>query len=120
MTSHLRTQAAVVNMDDAFAPLVLQRVGPMPVVTYSYSNKEADVFVDSAKYSIWESEVIISTPEGKLQIITPLLGKRNVCSVLAAVATGVALKVRCRAVWQLLAAAGSGCSRGGQGGGGSV
>lgn len=81
-------------MDDAFAPLVLQRVGPMPVVTYSYSNKEADVFVDSAKYSIWESEVIISTPEGKLQIITPLLGKRNVCSVLAAVATGVALKVR--------------------------
>ncbi len=39
-------------------------------------------------------QVLVRTAEGVLQIITPLLGKHNVYNILAAVATGIALKVR--------------------------
>jgi hypothetical protein len=38
-------------------------------------------------------QVIVRTPSGRLQIITSLLGKHNVYNILAAVATGIALKV---------------------------
>ena len=48
---------------------------------------------ESASFSIWESEVVVRTPLGKLQIISPLLGKHNVYNILAAVATAIALKV---------------------------
>jgi len=40
------------------------------------------------------AQLIIRTPVGKLQIISPLLGKHNVYNILAAVATGIVLKVR--------------------------
>ncbi|GAX74661.1 hypothetical protein CEUSTIGMA_g2109.t1 [Chlamydomonas eustigma] len=86
-------QAAVINLDDPSAPLFMQRVGSLPMVTYGIDRTDADVVADSARFSIWESEVIIKTPMGKLQIISPLLGKHNVYNILAAVATGIALKV---------------------------
>jgi UDP-N-acetylmuramoyl-L-alanyl-D-glutamate--2,6-diaminopimelate ligase len=54
---------------------------------------QADVVAETASFSIWESEVVIRTPLGKLQVISPLLGKHNVYNILAAVATGIALKV---------------------------
>ena len=38
------------------------------------------------------AQLIIRTPSGRLQIITNLLGPHNADNVLAAVATGVALK----------------------------
>ncbi len=37
-------------------------------------------------------QIIVRTPSGRLQIITNLLGSHNASNVLAAVATGVALK----------------------------
>lgn len=37
-------------------------------------------------------QIIVRTPGGRLQIITNLLGSHNASNVLAAVATGVALK----------------------------
>jgi UDP-N-acetylmuramyl tripeptide synthase len=40
----------------------------------------------------------VRTPRGKLQIITPLLGKHNASNVLAAVAAGVAMNVPLKAI----------------------
>ncbi len=40
------------------------------------------------------AKVIIRTPLGRLQIISPLLGRHNTYNILAAVATGIALKVK--------------------------
>lgn len=68
-------------------------LGAVPVVTYGIDTADADVVAESARFSIWESELLVRTPLGKLQIITPLLGNHNVYNVLAAVATGIALKV---------------------------
>ena len=61
-------QAAVINLDDLLAPLVRERTGAMPIVTYSYGNTDADVHVDSAKFTAFESELIVKTPEGRLQV----------------------------------------------------
>ncbi len=84
----------MINLDDPAAPRIIERTGKMPTVTYGIDNTDADVVAESARFTIWESEIIVRTPLGKLQIISPLLGKHNVYNILAAVATGIALKVR--------------------------
>ncbi|KXZ52871.1 hypothetical protein GPECTOR_8g252 [Gonium pectorale] len=87
------SQALVVNADDPATEELLRRLnGAVPVVTYGVANRGADVYAESIKSNIWETEVIVKTPSGRLQIITNLLGRHNVANVLAAVATGVALK----------------------------
>jgi len=92
------TQAAVINLDDPAADLVKASASAVPVVTYGIDNPDADVYAETAKMDIWESEVIVRTPLGKLQIITPLLGKHNVYNILAAVATGICLKIPLKSI----------------------
>lgn len=65
----------------------------VPSVTFSVSNKEADVYVDKVIYSLWETEVIIATPAGKLNLSSTLVGPLNLPNILAAVAAGLALTV---------------------------
>lgn len=87
-------QALVLNVDDPAAPAVVEALrGRVPVVTFSATSRTADVYMERNKANIWENEVLIRTPAGRLQIITGLLGTHNVRNVLAAVATGIALKV---------------------------
>ncbi|GIL46522.1 hypothetical protein Vafri_3516 [Volvox africanus] len=88
------TQVLVINADDPATTELLRRLNnAVPVVTFGMSNSRADVFVESYKNNIWETEVIIRTPTGRLQIITNLLGRHNAYNLVAAVATGIALKV---------------------------
>lgn len=65
----------------------------VPVVTFAMYNKAADVFADKMRFSLWETEVIVKTPVGALQIITPLIARHNVYNILAAVAVGLAVTV---------------------------
>ncbi len=56
-------------MDDLASGLVLARCGgAVPVVTYGIDNDTADVVAESATFSIWESELIVRTPAGRLQV----------------------------------------------------
>lgn len=87
-------QTAVVNIDDPAAQTFLDAARAVQVVTYSYENAQADVYCQSVDGTLWENELIVVTPQGRLQIITNLLGRNNICNILAAVATGIALKVR--------------------------
>eukprot|EP00983_Pelagomonas_calceolata_P039470 1137194-Pelagomonas_calceolata.AAC.6 len=52
-----RTQAAVINLDDPAADLVKASASAVPVVTYGIDNPDADVYAETAKMDIWESEV---------------------------------------------------------------
>ena len=40
----------------------------VPVVSFAMSDKEADVFAEKVKYSIWETEILVRTPLGRLQV----------------------------------------------------
>jgi len=63
----------------------------VPIVTYSMLDREADICLDKAETSIFETSVLINTPlDTRLRIVTPLLGKANLYNILAAVATGIA------------------------------
>ena len=42
---------------------------------------------------LWWRQVIVRTPVGALQIITPLIARHNVYNILAAVAVGLAVTV---------------------------
>lgn len=83
------------------------------MVTYAINDRSADVFAEKVSLGIWETDMIVKTPIGHLNIITPLIGRNNVYNVLAAVATGISinipLKVRLCPVLACKPSAVSGC-----------
>ena len=50
-------QRAVVNMDDPASSAVLAAIKDVPVITYSMSNSQADVWAKKVDLTIWETEV---------------------------------------------------------------
>ena len=91
-------QRAIINIDDPHAQDFIDCASEVPVVTYSLEKEEADVRTESVLYSTWESEIVIRTPVGKMQIITPLIGTRHVYNILASVATAVSMDVTLKAI----------------------
>lgn len=78
---------------DPYADDFKRFAAAVPVVTYAINDKSADVSVEKVVLNLWESEIIINTPIGRLRIITPLIGRNNVYNVLAAVATGLSINI---------------------------
>ena len=40
----------------------------VPVVSFAMQDREADIYAERVKYSVWETEILIRTPLGKLQV----------------------------------------------------
>ena len=99
-------QRAVINLDvsasedgeksfDA-AAYFSEAASAVPVVTYATQEDkadEADVFVERADLSLFETAVTIRTPVGTFDAITGLVGEVNVSNVAAAVAAGIAMEI---------------------------
>nr|CAB3500215.1 unnamed protein product [Digitaria exilis] len=82
----------VVNIDDPSAPFFAAQGGhDVPVVTYSFDNKKADVHTLKYQLSLFETEVLVQTPHGILEISSGLLGRDNIYNILATVAVGIAV-----------------------------
>jgi UDP-N-acetylmuramyl tripeptide synthase len=82
----------VVNIDDPCAPFFAAQGGhDVPVVTYSFENKKADVHTLKYQLSLFETEVLVQTPHGILEISSGLLGRDNIYNILATVAVGIAV-----------------------------
>ncbi|KAK3157075.1 hypothetical protein QOZ80_2AG0115790 [Eleusine coracana subsp. coracana] len=82
----------VVNVDDPTAPFFASQGGrDVPVVTYSFENKKADVHTLKYQLSLFETEVLVQTPHGILEISSGLLGRDNIYNILATVAVGIAV-----------------------------
>lgn len=82
----------VVNIDDPNAPFfVSQGSQDIPVVTFAMENKDADVHPLKFELSLFETQVLVNTPTGILEISSGLLGKHNIYNILAAVAVGIAV-----------------------------
>ena len=52
-------------------------------------NKNVDVYALEVQLSLFETQVLIRTPKGNLEISSGLLGRHNVYNILAAVAIGI-------------------------------
>ncbi|KAH6777571.1 ALBINO OR PALE-GREEN 13 [Perilla frutescens var. frutescens] len=82
----------IVNIDDPNAMFFIAQGNPdVPVVTYALENKNADVHPLKFELSLFETQVLVNTPQGILEISSGLLGRHNIYNILAAVAVGIAV-----------------------------
>ncbi|KVH95429.1 Mur ligase, central [Cynara cardunculus var. scolymus] len=82
----------VVNIDDENAHLfIAQGNQDVPVVTFAMEDKRADVHPLQFDLSLFETQVLVDTPQGILEISSGLLGRQNIYNILAAVAVGIAV-----------------------------
>ncbi|PIN01650.1 UDP-N-acetylmuramoyl-L-alanyl-D-glutamate--D-lysine ligase [Handroanthus impetiginosus] len=82
----------IVNIDDPNAPFFIEQGNPdVPVVTFAMENKNADVHPLKFELSLFETQVLVNTPQGILEISSGLLGRHNIYNILAAVAVGIAV-----------------------------
>ena len=82
----------VVNIDDQNAAFFVSQGDPeVPVVTFALENKNADVHPLKFELSLFETQVLVNTPSGILEISSGLLGRHNIYNILAAVAVGIAV-----------------------------
>ncbi|KAK5777672.1 UDP-N-acetylmuramoyl-L-alanyl-D-glutamate--2,6-diaminopimelate ligase MurE homolog, chloroplastic-like [Gossypium arboreum] len=82
----------VVNIDDPQAPFFVAQGNPeVPVVTFAMENKNADVHPLKFELSLFETQVLVNTPHGILEISSGLLGRHNIYNILASVAVGIAV-----------------------------
>jgi UDP-N-acetylmuramyl tripeptide synthase len=112
-----QAQRAVVNLDDPAAKRLLAAVAatgggggggsgggsggssttapttPVPVITYALDDPSADVWAERVELSLWETRLVVRTPQGRLELIADVVGRGNARHALAAVAVGVALGV---------------------------
>ncbi|XP_043809823.1 UDP-N-acetylmuramoyl-L-alanyl-D-glutamate--2,6-diaminopimelate ligase MurE homolog, chloroplastic isoform X3 [Manihot esculenta] len=82
----------IVNIDDPNASFFIAQGNPdVPVVTFAMEDKSAHVHPLKFELSLFETQVLVNTPHGILEISSGLLGKHNIYNILAAVAVGVAV-----------------------------
>ncbi|XP_057525018.1 UDP-N-acetylmuramoyl-L-alanyl-D-glutamate--2,6-diaminopimelate ligase MurE homolog, chloroplastic [Amaranthus tricolor] len=85
-------QRKIVNIDDENAPFFIAQGNPdVPVLTFSLENKDADVHPLKFELSLFETTILVNTPQGILEISSGLLGRHNIYNILAAVAVGIAV-----------------------------
>jgi UDP-N-acetylmuramoyl-L-alanyl-D-glutamate--2,6-diaminopimelate ligase len=82
---------AVINTDDPWGTRLLELPYPHHL-TYGLEGK-ALVTPTHVATSAKGTEAVVETPAGKLQIVSPLLGRANLANILAAISTGVAMGI---------------------------
>lgn len=79
-------QAAIINLDDPFAPqMVAAAKARADVYSYSLLHFAADVYASELRYSAEGVEFRLVSPWGEEMVSSPLLGEFNVYNLLAAV-----------------------------------
>lgn len=84
----LQDGAVVLNADDDYLDVWLQKAGHLNVLTFGFSEK---VHIRGTMLS--ESSLLISTPDYDVEVNLPVLGKHNMYNALAATAAAYALGV---------------------------
>ncbi|BFM10837.1 UDP-N-acetylmuramoyl-L-alanyl-D-glutamate--2,6-diaminopimelate ligase [Simiduia litorea] len=77
----------VINLDDPFAVIIQQHITNIPLITYGIENKAADVVATEVNFHDAGIQALISTPWGKGELRSHLLGEFNLSNLLAVVAT---------------------------------
>lgn len=97
------TQRAIISLDSNYAEEFVNHAAKVPVVTYSKFSG-ADVYSVSVQYTMWDTEIVIHTPLGRMRVVTGLIGELNVQNVLAAVAAAISINIPLDAILEGLEA----------------
>ena len=90
-----RLGTAVLNMDDLFTATILNSLSrQVKIYTYSVNNQQADVYAENIDYRRKGFSLQVSTPWGKGELETGLLGSFNVSNLLAVLTTVMVIASR--------------------------
>jgi UDP-N-acetylmuramoyl-L-alanyl-D-glutamate--2,6-diaminopimelate ligase len=91
--SHAKGKVAVINADDPLAARMVQS-WPGRVLRFGKA-KRADISpLSETTFSLDGLRVEVATPNGTIQVQSKLIGEFNLENILAAMAVGIALKIR--------------------------
>lgn len=80
-------RSAVINLDDDYAPLMLETAQANParpkILTYSLQHPEADYRVSDIHYSLKGAKFKLIAPTGEYVVQSPLLGQFNIENLVA-------------------------------------
>lgn len=93
-------KVAILNADDP-ASAHLTRVSPVKPLTYGIE-AEADVQAQDLSPAGWGTTFTLATPQGKIAVSLPLIGRFNVSNALAAAAVGLSQGVGLAAIKEAL------------------
>ena len=86
--------AAVINLDDVWAPHFLHACAPTTrLYTYGLNTPEATVRAENVQFSIAGASFTAITPDGRAAVQLQIAGKFSVYNALAALAAGLALGI---------------------------
>lgn len=89
-------RSSVINLDDTWGVRLAEelKANNQRVVTYAIDNKDADLTADNIEISIVKGTSFeLKTPQGNLQVTSPLVGRPHVYNILCA--TAAALELGC-------------------------
>jgi len=78
---------ALVNADDPWAPLILQKC-PIPVWTFGL-HTNADIQAEAVQLGMEGTQFVVNSPLGRMSITSQLVGEHNVSNMLAAIGIGL-------------------------------
>jgi UDP-N-acetylmuramoyl-L-alanyl-D-glutamate--2,6-diaminopimelate ligase len=84
---------AIVNLDDPYGRILIERAYSDKLWTYSVNDTGADFWTKDLTYEPTGVKGIIHTPIGEMAFNSPLVGQFNLANVLAAIATGASLRL---------------------------
>ena len=96
-------RVAVVNVDDPYGRRLADELGDAVTVALDH---DADYVARDLHTGLKGSHFVVDTPDGELQVVSPLPGRFNVSNVLGALAAARALGAPADAVVDALASAG--------------
>lgn len=97
-----QSRAAVINVDDGFGRQ-LAKGCPVPLLTYSLNNENADLYCSDIRFDGEGIQARLHTPAGSAELRSPLLGTFNLANVLAVAGTLLTLQVPLAQVVALVA-----------------
>ncbi|MBF7688699.1 UDP-N-acetylmuramoyl-L-alanyl-D-glutamate--2,6-diaminopimelate ligase [Acinetobacter rathckeae] len=88
-------KAAVINLDDAYADVMLTAAKNNPaqpkIITYAENRSDADFYVTNVEFVLHGVNFDLHSPQGVKAVSSPLLGQFNIDNLLASLATVYAL-----------------------------
>lgn len=85
----------VINNDDSYGQKI-KKLTKAKVITYGIKNK-AEVAAKNIKFNCYQTEFMVTSPQGEMKLESHLIGRHNVYNILAAVAwaleEGMAMEV---------------------------
>ncbi len=82
---------AVLNQEDPYGKLLIDRLDRRRVFSYGVTDTEADFFTQDLVYGPTGVQGTLVTPQGAFVFSSPLVGQFNLANLLAAIAAGVHL-----------------------------